>query len=84
MKRAYLQAEPAIADYVGEVDKRMAMAARLKAAEPAITDTEWPDYSIELLGKRNGLYSVWVNGNWRIVFQFDENNAIAVDYLDYH
>jgi len=48
-------------------------------------DMNLPGYKLhQLKGKRKGLYSVWVNGNWRIVFQFENNNAIAVDYLDYH
>lgn len=31
-----------------------------------------------------GYYSVKVNGNWRIIFQFEDENAILVDYMDYH
>lgn len=29
-------------------------------------------------------YSVTVNGNWRLTFTFDGENAELVDYLDYH
>jgi proteic killer suppression protein len=29
-------------------------------------------------------YSVKVNGNWRIIFQFVGEDAILVDYIDYH
>ena len=25
-----------------------------------------------------------VSGNWRVVFRFDGNDAVDVDYLDYH
>jgi len=28
--------------------------------------------------------SVWVNGNWRLTFAFDGEDAILVDYQDYH
>lgn len=31
-----------------------------------------------------GHYSVTVNGNWRLTFTFDGENAELVDYLDYH
>ena len=31
-----------------------------------------------------GHWSVWVNGNWRMTFTFEEENAILVDYQDYH
>jgi proteic killer suppression protein len=29
-------------------------------------------------------WSVKVNGNWRMTFTFEGENAILVDYLDYH
>lgn len=31
-----------------------------------------------------GHWSVWVNGNWRLIFTFDGQDAILVDYQDYH
>lgn len=37
-----------------------------------------------LKGDLKGHYSVTVNANWRVIFSFDEKNAILVDYLDYH
>lgn len=37
-----------------------------------------------LEGKLTGYYSVKVNGNWRIVFQFEGIDVILVDYIDYH
>lgn len=38
----------------------------------------------QLEGKRKGAYSVKVTGNWRITFKFRGENAIDVDYEDYH
>ena len=32
-----------------------------------------------LTGKQQGFYSVWVNGNWRIVFRFVNNDVELVD-----
>ena len=32
----------------------------------------------------NGHWSVWVNGNWRITFLFEGEDAVLVDYQDYH
>ncbi len=29
-------------------------------------------------------YSVWVSGNWRISFGFQDGDAVAVDLEDYH
>ena len=37
-----------------------------------------------LTGDLAGHYSVTVNGNWRMTFAFDGENAELVDYLDYH
>jgi toxin HigB-1 len=31
-----------------------------------------------------GHWSVAVSGNWRLTFAFDEEDAILVDYQDYH
>ena len=31
-----------------------------------------------------GVWSVRVTGNWRVTFQFDGPDAVAVDYRDYH
>ena len=38
----------------------------------------------QLSGRRNGVWSVWVSGNWRVTFRFDGKDAEAVDYEDYH
>ena len=37
-----------------------------------------------LSGKSKGRYSVWVSGNWRITFGWDKEDAIQVDFEDYH
>lgn len=37
-----------------------------------------------LTGDLAGFWSVTVNGNWRLIFRFDRDNAELVDYLDYH
>ncbi|EKD53702.1 MAG: hypothetical protein ACD_60C00160G0024 [uncultured bacterium] len=38
----------------------------------------------KLRGDLEGYYSVKVSGNWRLIFQFEGENAILVDYVDYH
>ena len=38
----------------------------------------------KLKGQYNDYYSVTVNANWRIIYKFENNHAILVDYLDYH
>jgi proteic killer suppression protein len=48
-------------------------------------DMNLPSYKFhELKGKRKGVYSVSVSGNWRITFRFDGDNVIEVDLEDYH
>jgi proteic killer suppression protein len=37
-----------------------------------------------LKGDLNGHWSVKVNANWRLTFAFDGEDAILVDYRDYH
>lgn len=37
-----------------------------------------------LAGELDNHYSIWVNGNWRITFRFEDQDAILVDYQDYH
>ena len=48
-------------------------------------DMNLPGYRLhELKGKEAGAWSVTVNGNWRITFQFEGQDAVVVDYRDYH
>ncbi len=37
-----------------------------------------------LKGKRKGQWAVSVSGNWRLVFEFNGENAINLDLVDYH
>jgi len=37
-----------------------------------------------LKGAMKKRWSITVNGNWRITFEFEEGNAFVLDYEDYH
>ncbi len=37
-----------------------------------------------LKGNLEGHWAVMVSGNWRMTFAFDGEDAVLVDYLDYH
>lgn len=37
-----------------------------------------------LRGNRRGQWSVRVSGNWRIVFRFQNGEAVDIDLIDYH
>jgi proteic killer suppression protein len=44
-----------------------------------------PGFRLHLLkGDRKGQWAVKVSGNWRLVFEFDNENATDVDLVDYH
>jgi proteic killer suppression protein len=38
----------------------------------------------KLSGRREGYWSMTVNGNWRVVFRFSGKDVERVDYVDYH
>jgi proteic killer suppression protein len=53
------------------------------AARPS--DMDFPGSFLHpLKGNLKGWWSVQVSGNWRVIFRFEEGNAMDVDYLDYH
>ncbi len=53
------------------------------AAEPK--DMNFPGSNFHLLkGDLKGFYSVHVNGNWVIIFRFENGEVIDVDLVDYH
>lgn len=48
-------------------------------------DMDLPGYRLHLLEpKQNEIWSVQVSGNWRVIFTFDGDDVVLVDYLDYH
>ncbi|MGE4370936.1 MAG: type II toxin-antitoxin system RelE/ParE family toxin [Burkholderiaceae bacterium] len=49
-------------------------------------DMDIPGWNLHELKGRvlKGHWSVWVNKNWRLTFTFDGQDAILVDYQDYH
>jgi proteic killer suppression protein len=62
---------------------RLQMAA-LDTAQ-TIDDMDIPGFRLHpLKGEDRGRWSIWVNGNWRITFEFQNGNAHVLDYEDYH
>lgn len=44
-----------------------------------------PGYQLHpLRGDRKGEWAVAVSGNWRLVFEFEGEDVIGVDLVDYH
>jgi toxin HigB-1 len=53
------------------------------ATEPR--DMDAPGYDFHSLkGDLKGFYSVHINGNWTIIFRFENGDANDVDLVDYH
>jgi toxin HigB-1 len=51
----------------------------------AIEDMDIPGFRLHpLQGRMRGRWSITVNGNWRLTFEFRDGNAYVLDYEDYH
>ena len=50
-----------------------------------VGDMDSPAYKLHALkGNRKNIYSVWINGYWRVTFEFYDGNAYILNYEDYH
>ena len=48
-------------------------------------DMNLPGFNLhKLIGKDKGRWSVWINGNWRVTFEFIGEDATNINYEDYH
>jgi len=60
------------------------LLAALDTAQ-SIADMNVPGFRLHpLKGTDRGRWSVWVNGNWRLTFEFEAGQAYLLDYEDYH
>jgi proteic killer suppression protein len=58
--------------------------ARLNAAAGP-EDMDLPGFKLHpLKGEHKGFWAVTVRANWRVIFRFEAQDAVDVDYLDYH
>jgi toxin HigB-1 len=49
------------------------------------TELDIPGFNFHTLtGDRKGTYSVWVTGNWRVTFKWDDDGPFAVNLEEYH
>lgn len=64
--------------------RRRIQLAALDTAQ-TIEDMDIPGFRLHpLKGGMKGRWSIAVNGNWRITFEFKDSNAYVLDYADYH
>lgn len=75
-------------DSSGVTARQVARLSRLLATLATSTEPigmNMPGYRLHpLKGDRKGQWTVSVSGNWRLVFEFDGENATNVDLIDYH
>ncbi len=65
--------------------KRLSLQLATLNAAVDVNDMGAPGWNLHpLKGEGAGLWSVWVNGNWRLTFKLENGNAELVDYRDYH
>jgi proteic killer suppression protein len=58
--------------------------ARLDVAKGP-EDMNLPGWRLHgLSGNMSGYSSIWVDGNWRMTFIFEDGDAVLVNYQDYH
>jgi toxin HigB-1 len=65
--------------------KRLQMQLAALETSQTVEDMNVPGFRLHALkGAEKDRWSIWVNGNWRITFVFDNGNAHILDYEDYH
>lgn len=70
--------QPEVADKVERV------LARLEEAD-SVSSMALPGFRLHpLKGEFAGFWSVSISGNWRVIFRFEDGNAMDVDLVDYH
>lgn len=65
--------------------KRLRIQLAALESAHSIDDMDIPGFRLHpLKGGMAGRWSITVNGNWRVTFEFREGNAYVLDYEDYH
>ncbi|HEY2847558.1 MAG TPA: type II toxin-antitoxin system RelE/ParE family toxin [Pyrinomonadaceae bacterium] len=65
--------------------KRLRMQLTALDTANSLDDMDIPGFRLyQLKGKDRGRWSIWVNGNWRVTFEFYDGDVEILDYEDYH
>ncbi len=65
--------------------KRLRLQLTALDTAQVIDDLDIPGFRLHtLLGQEKGRWSICVNGNWRVTFEFSEGNVYVLNYEDYH
>lgn len=66
-------------------ERRLRMQLAAIDTASIIEDIDLPGFKLHpLKGNRDGVWSITVNGNWRVTFEFKDGNAYILNYEDYH
>jgi len=66
-------------------EKKLRMQLAALDTAKVIEDLNLPGYRLHpLKGQRTKCWSITVNGNWRITFEFEDGDVYVVNYEDYH
>jgi len=83
LKKFYLTGDTAGIN--AEHAHRLKVILQLLDAATSPNKLSLPGFGLhKLKGKAKNFYAVTVRANWRIIFQFNGEDAIEVNYLDYH
>ena len=83
LQRFFLEGSKAGIQPVHAERLRLILSWLSASVEPK--DMDLPGLKLHRLkGDRKNSWPVWVSGNWRITFSFEGENAVNVDYEDYH
>ncbi|MGH8529278.1 MAG: type II toxin-antitoxin system RelE/ParE family toxin [Nevskiales bacterium] len=65
--------------------KRLRMLLAALDTAQSVDDMNVPGFRLHpMKGSERDRWSVWVNGNWRLTFEFRDGRAYVLDYEDYH
>jgi len=65
--------------------KRLRMQLAALDTAHVIGDMDIAGFRLHVLkGRESGRWSIWINGNWRLTFEFRDGHAYVLDYEDHH
>lgn len=65
--------------------KKLKMLLSILNAMSTTEDLKLPSLAFhKLKGDMKNLYAITVQANWRLTFEFDNENVYILDYTDYH
>ena len=67
--------------HADKLNRQLAALNQASAAE----QMDVPGWRLHSLsGSLSSHWSIWIIGNWRLTFSFEGEDAVLVDYQDYH